>query len=163
MKERGFTLIEIMLVLAVIGIIATVTLPKYQAVMDYYHLESSAQTVIGQLRYAKQLALDQRKEIYLAMDRTSVEVIDGDDKEYGGAQSLDSGVNFDASGAESQGLMINAGKAKGLPYVAYDARGFVENSPGSNGKINIVLSAVRTGSSVVIVLEIQTGNITVQW
>ena len=162
-EKQGFTLIEIMLVLAVIGILAIVTVPKYQSVMDHYNLEASAQIVVGQLRYAKQLAMDQRKEIYLAMGKTTVEVLDSSNIEYGGLQALDSGVNFDSSTAESNGLKINADKAKGLPYLVYDARGFVVNSAGSSGNIDIVLSSVRMGRSVIIVVEVQTGNITVQW
>ncbi|MGC7873700.1 pilus assembly FimT family protein [Desulfosporosinus sp. SYSU MS00001] len=160
--KQGFTLIEIMLVLAVIGIISIVTVPKYQALMDHYHLESSVQTVVGQLRYAKQLAMDQRKEIYLALDSRTVIVLDASDKEYGGVQDFDSTVIFDSSSAESNDLKIDAYKAKGLPYVVYDARGFVENSPSSDGKVAIVLTTVRTAISAVIVIEVQTGNITVQ-
>ena len=160
-KKLGFTLIEIMLVIAVIGILAIVSVPKYQAVTDHYKLESSAQIVVGQLRYAKQLAMDQRKNIYLAMDTHTVEVLGASNKEYGGAQAFDSGINFDVSSAASHGLTVDS-KAKGLPHVAYDPQGFIEIPP-SGAVVNIVLSTVRPGRSVVIVVELQTGDIRVEW
>lgn len=161
-EKLGFTLIEIMLVIAVIGVLAIVSVPKYQAITDHYKLESSAQIVVGQLRYAKQLSMDQRKKLYLVMDTKTVEVLDDNDQVYGGRQAFDSGVNFDFLGAETNGLTVEWGSAKGLPHVVYDARGFLENTT-SGGAVNIVLSTVRTGRSVVIVVEPQTGNITVEW
>lgn len=163
LERQGFTLIEIMLVLAVIGIIAIVTVPKYQAVIDHYDLESSAQIVVGQLRFAKQLAMDQRKEIYVAMGRTTVDVLDSSNVEYGGQQAFESVVNFNSTSAFSNGLKIDSAKAHGLPYLVYDARGFVENSPGSGGTVNIGLTSMRTGRTVVIVVEVQTGHVRVQW
>ncbi|HZK55909.1 MAG TPA: prepilin-type N-terminal cleavage/methylation domain-containing protein [Desulfosporosinus sp.] len=159
--KQGFTLIEIMLVIAVVGLLAIVSVPKYQAITDHYKLESSAQIVVGQLRYAKQLSMDQRKNIYLAMDTNTVEVLDASNKEYGGIKAFDSGVNF--SRMMSNGLKNESGKAKGLPHVVYDARGFVLNSPTGGGIVNIVLSTVRTNRSVMIVVELQTGDITVKW
>lgn len=158
----GFTLIELMLVIAVIGILAIVSVPKYQAVTDHYKLESAAQIVIGQLRYAKQLSMDQRKETFLALEEKTVQVLsndlDGNLKVFGGVQALGSGVIFDSSSASANGLTINPSQAQGLPHVKYSARGFVPDSAAK-----IVLSSVRTGSSVAINVEVYTGNITLEW
>lgn len=165
-EKQGFTLIEIMLVIAIMGILAIVTLPKYQAITDHYKLESSAQIVVGQLRYAQQLAMDQRKDSYLAMDTNTVQVLSndlsGNLKVFGGIQALESGVTFDSSSAVGNGLMINPGQAKGLPYVQYDPRGFVQNLP-AGGAVKIVLTTVRSGRSVAINVEVYTGNITLEW
>ncbi len=161
--KQGFTLIELMIVIAVISILAIVSVPKYQAITEHYKLESTAQIVVGQLRYAKQLAMDQRKGIYLVLDTNTVEVLDAGNKEYGGLQAFESGINFDTSSAENNGLMIESGKAKGLPHVVYDPRGFIDNSPVNGEAVNIVLSGVRSGSSVVIVVELETGNIRLEW
>lgn len=160
--RQGFTLIEIMLVIAVIGIVALVSVPKYQAITDHYKLESSAQIVVGQLRYAKQLAMDQREEIYVALDSHTVEVLDVD-RNYGGLQSFDSGVSLDLSSAASNGLNMEAGKANGLPYVLYDPRGFIDNSPEGGKEVKIVLSGAQTDRTVSIVVEIETGSILVEW
>lgn len=159
---QGFTLIEIMLVLAIVGILAIVTMPKYQAIMEHYKLESSAQIVVGQLRYAKQLAMDQRKETYLALDEKTVQVLsndlDGNLKVFGGIQAWESGITFDSSSASANGLTIDPNQAKGLPCVKYSARGFV-----LDGTAKIILSSVRTGRSVAINVEVYTGSITLEW
>ena len=156
--KQGFTLIEIMLVIAVIGVLAVVTVPKYQAVTNQSHLESSAQKVVGQLRYAKQLAMDQRETIYLVMDTNTVRVLDARNKEYGGSQAFDNGVNFDKTSAESNGLTVKSDMMSGLPYVEYDYHGFViEETHVPGVSIKVVLSGKY--NTITIVVEPQTGNI----
>lgn len=161
-KNWGFTLIELMLVITVISILAIVSVPKYQAVTDHYKLESAAQIVVGQLRYAQQLSKDQRKETYLVLEEKTVQVLsddlDGNLKVFGGVQAWGSGVTFDSSSASANGLTINPSQAQGLPHVKYSARGFVLDSAAK-----IVLSSVRTGRSVAINVEVYTGNITLVW
>lgn len=155
-RNLGFTLIELMLVIAVIGILAVVTVPKYQAVTNHYHLESSAQKVVGQLRYAKQVAMDQRKTIYLVMDTDNARVFDASNKEYGSSQAFNRGVNFDKASAETNGLTVSSDKMNGLPYVEYDYQGFVKETEA----IKVVLSSKN--STVTIVVEPLTGNIKIQ-
>src|SRR5665647_3638055 len=71
----GFTLIELMIVLAIIGIIAVVGVPKFQAIKSQYRLEASAQAVIAELKYAQQLAKDQRRKTYVVLNTNSVQVM----------------------------------------------------------------------------------------
>lgn len=71
----GFTLIEIALVLAVISILAVVTIPKYEGVVEHYRLESSAQSLVGVLRYAQQLAVEQRSTAYVGLTTDGAQII----------------------------------------------------------------------------------------
>ena len=106
-RSSGFTLIEIMIVIAVAGILAVVTIPKYQGLIDHYHLESSAQIVAGQLRNAKQYSMDRRTNVYVMFNSTSVQVfyVDANYKysPLEGQQSFDSGITYVQE--DSQGLV----------------------------------------------------------
>lgn len=60
-----------MMVLAIVGILSVVAVPKYRAMTDYYHLQSSVQTVTSFIRYAKQRALDEHKLNYVEITKAT--------------------------------------------------------------------------------------------
>ncbi|MCB8817983.1 pilus assembly FimT family protein [Desulfosporosinus shakirovi] len=156
-SSLGFTLIEIMLVIAVVGILAMVTVPKYQGVNDHYHLESSAQIVAMQLRNAKQYAMDRRTEVYVMVNSKSIQTFhvikNNSSHEYEYAvienpQRFDSGIKFDFSDLSNEGLKnIPTTTADGnvinnIPLydkcLVFDRKGFLEVSP-----VSIILSNSR--------------------
>lgn len=92
--QLGFTLIEVMLVIAVIGILTLVTVPKYQGLINQVHLDSSAQTVVGRLHYAKQLAMDQRQTIYVVFNGNTIQLLDQSYQLIGDPQPFDGGVSL---------------------------------------------------------------------
>lgn len=151
-SHSGFTLIEVMIVIAVISILAVVTIPRYQGLQDHYHLEASTRIVINNLRQAKQLAMDQRKTVTVGLTSNNVKIFDLP------VQDLDKGIQFD--GAGSTGLTLREFWA----CVSYDYRGFVIPVPDQPlQNVRVVLSSVRTGRSVAIILEAQTGKTTIEW
>ncbi len=148
----GFTLIEVMIVLAVISILAVVTIPRYQGLQDHYHLEASTRIVTNNLRQAKQLAMDQRKTVTVGLTSNDVKIFDLP------AQDFAKGIQFD--GAGSIGLTLQEFWA----CVSYDYRGFVIPVAGQPlQNIRVVLSSVRTGRSVAIIVEAQTGKTAIEW
>lgn len=56
-EETGFTLIELILVLLLLGIIAGVAIPSIRGIMDETTLDEATQEVVNALRYARNLAI----------------------------------------------------------------------------------------------------------
>ena len=152
-KSLGFTLIEIMIVIAVIGMLSIVTVPKYQGLIDHYHLESSAQIVAGQLRNAKQYAMDRRTNIYVMFNLTSVQIFYVDEVSHEfvsleDQKKFDLGIFFESG--ESQGVMALSDVIDDFEYepsiippydqcLIFDRKGFLNDYP-----VKIALANTRT-------------------
>jgi prepilin-type N-terminal cleavage/methylation domain-containing protein len=156
-KTKGFTLIEVMIVLAVISIIAMYTVPKYQATQDHYKLEAAAQTVVTELRYAKQLAMDQRTDCFVVFNdqkMTLLQVVGTTVKEVE-RKSFGPGILFDSVQNSTLATVTLEGITRGKGF-RYDPKGFAIN----DGRI--ILSNPR-GSKVGIEVARQTGTVSVVW
>ncbi|MHB8125113.1 MAG: pilus assembly FimT family protein [Desulfitobacteriaceae bacterium] len=179
LKENslGFTLIEIMIVIAVVGILAMVTVPKYQGLTDHYHLESSAQIVAGQLRIAKQYAMDRRDDIYVMFNPTSVQIFYLDKASYefislDTQQNYDSGITFnnlishengESLGVKDLSIVINdlGHEISNIPpydqCLIFNRKGFLSNP------VNLVLKCDRTGQKVSINQTLVSLEIMITW
>lgn len=56
-EEQGFTLIELVLVLLILGIIAGIAIPSIRGLMDDTTLDEATQEVVNILKYARNLAI----------------------------------------------------------------------------------------------------------
>ncbi len=56
-KDNGFTLLELILVILILGIIAGVAVPSIRGIMDETILDEATQEVVNALRYARNLAI----------------------------------------------------------------------------------------------------------
>jgi len=161
LHTAGFTLIELMLVLAVIGIIALYGVPKYQGVKEHYRLEGSAQAVVAQLKYAKQLAMDQRRISYVVVDSEGVSVVQlvsGNTKLID-RKTFDTGVSFQYNAARDSWMIAVSDSSTGALLghgVSFDQRGFVSE----NGTIWLASRGIQ---SVGIQIEEKTGSFSITW
>jgi len=173
-KSLGFTLIEIMIVVAVIGILSMVTVPKYQGLIDHYHLESSAQIVAGQLRNAKQYAMDRRTNIYVMFNTTSVQSFYFDEGtqefiELEDQKSFDSGISFE-SGEHQEGVKELSEVVDDLgfeisnlpPYeqcVTFEHKGFL-----TEDYVKITLTNARSPEDAVYInMSLDSLAVTITW
>ncbi|MCE2572774.1 GspH/FimT family pseudopilin [Motilimonas eburnea] len=64
-KEKGFNLIELIIALAVMGVLLGVGLPSYQSLIQDQNLKSVAEATYSQIKHAQSLALKRNEAIYL--------------------------------------------------------------------------------------------------
>lgn len=67
-RQRGLTLLELIIVIALMAILAGVTLPMFGPGVSTSQLRSSARQVAAGLRTARSEALAQRRETFLVVD-----------------------------------------------------------------------------------------------
>lgn len=54
--EKGFSLLETLVVVAIIGILVTVAVPKMEAIRNARVIDAEAALLVGELRYAQELS-----------------------------------------------------------------------------------------------------------
>ena len=79
-KQSGFSLIELMMVLAVVAIFATVAIPSYQSTIQNGRLTSQTNELIGALYYARSEAVKIRSDVQICKSNDGL--------------SCDSGLNW---------------------------------------------------------------------
>lgn len=93
-RNRGFTLIELMVVVAIIAIVALIAIPSYTAFIDNKRLVDAAEFVSGKMNFARAEALKQSKTIYVGI--TS-----------GGSWNLGVGDQVTCDGADSANCTVS--------------------------------------------------------
>jgi type IV fimbrial biogenesis protein FimT len=65
-KQSGFTLIEMMIVIAILGIFAGIAIPNYLSYMPKHRLNGAARQVMGDLMAARMKAVSQNTTVTVA-------------------------------------------------------------------------------------------------
>lgn len=65
-KNKGFTLIELMITVAIMSIMLTIGLPSFQSIIASSRLTSSANAMVSALQLARSEALKQHKTVIIA-------------------------------------------------------------------------------------------------
>jgi uncharacterized protein (TIGR02596 family) len=63
--RRAFTLVEMLVVLAIVAILSALSIRALSSIMNSYNLTSASQTVLGQLTYARQNALANNRAVQI--------------------------------------------------------------------------------------------------
>ncbi len=62
-KERGFTLIEVMIVIVIIGVLTGIALPAFSDWRNNQAVRSASQTLLSQMKQARVLALSENRSV----------------------------------------------------------------------------------------------------
>jgi type IV fimbrial biogenesis protein FimT len=69
MKQEGKTLMELMVVVAIIGMVATMALPNYSVLNSRTQVRCTTEEIASELRLARQLAMTYQDRVRIIVDR----------------------------------------------------------------------------------------------
>jgi prepilin-type N-terminal cleavage/methylation domain-containing protein len=96
-NTAGFTLIEALVVMALISVLAGMTAPAVSAGMDRYELISASQQVASTIRSARYQAVGKNMILKVRFDFPEAgqfQIVDADDIAMGSVQYLDDDIEF---------------------------------------------------------------------
>jgi prepilin-type N-terminal cleavage/methylation domain-containing protein len=69
-KNKGFTLVELLIVVAVVAVIATLAVPSYRDSLQRHELISAVEGVYSYVQYARSESIANNEDIYIAFKGT---------------------------------------------------------------------------------------------
>lgn len=118
-KNSGYTLTEMMVIIAVIGILASLAIPNFINWLPNYRLRSGAEDIQSTLQLARLTAIKENETVTVAFNTANDTY-----------QASVGGQSF-RSGQMPAGIDINSAVFGGGSSVQFDSRGFVIGSAGS--------------------------------
>lgn len=149
-KNAGFTLVELLIVIAIMGIIAAVTIPGYLAFIPNYRLSAAAEELQGDIQFAKiraiKLGVVVSIRVNTATDTYTMFVDDGAGANTGnGALDADegsaikivtmpSGIDITAVTFTNNAVQFNS---RGLPFDWNDGEVSIRNERGRTTAVSV--------------------------
>ena len=156
---RGFTLVELLIVLTVLGAVATVVIPTYQSVHEGCCVKAAMAEITGMIREAKQNALCNDRYYAIGFDpvRGKVSLLAGKGRDGKWNTADDQVVRSFSLASKGGGLCFGYGAYGPLPTLASVADGIsfqcnntLECNPQLTGNGGAVYLITRRGRAIAI-------------
>ena len=150
---RGFTLLELMIVISIMGILMTVTWPKFTVVKDQFKLKTTSRACVLDTRYAQQLSMDIKERHGIFFSQTGYTIKDVGSGKIIKSISYSNGVRY-VSGSLNGDVVVFG--TDGTPYKSDEITIFSTES-----KIDFVTGG--TNLHAYVKLTPRTGEVSASW
>ena len=149
-KNAGFTLVELLIVIAIMGIIAAVTIPGYLAFIPNYRLRAAAEELQGDIQFAKIRAIKLGVVVSIRVNtatdtytmfvdngagaNTGNGALDGDEGAPIKTATMPSGIDITGVTFTNNAVQFNS---RGLPFNWNDGEVSIRNERGRTTAVSV--------------------------
>lgn len=149
-KNTGFTLVELLIVVAIMGVIAAVTIPGYMAFIPNYRLRSAAEELQGDIQFAKIRAIKLGVVVSIRVNtatdtytmfvdngagaNTGNGTLDGDEGAPIKTATMASGIDITGVTFTNNAVQFNS---RGLPFNWNDGEVSIRNERGRTTAVSV--------------------------
>lgn len=139
----GFTLLEIMVVILIIGLFLMVTVPRFGSIKDQFRLETFAKDCLADIRYTQQMSIDTKQSYSIIFNSTGYSI-------------QDSGANVVKSVDYDDGISYQGIEGTMSNQIIFDSTG----APSISGKIDF-----KNASDTIVHINVtpSTGEVSMSW